>query len=195
MKCPYCSFPWEEYLASSEEELPIAPILCGECGEVALCIYGNARKPSDLELESLKKSPAYKLIVESAGKLLIKASSLIEEAKAHFSRGDPLLAQARQLLKACRILGEENLPKVDQRPTKSDKFGEYYISFTSNIERQSLTAVRIRLDLVEISNEDLDKPIALGLTEDPLFPKLKQFVLANATQRFELYEEPKRRGK
>jgi hypothetical protein len=55
--------------------------------------------------------------------------------------------------------------------------GEYFIDFNTQIEPGKLQAVRVRLDLVTISN--LDIPMDVGLCDHPLFDELRRYVKAN----------------
>lgn len=54
---------------------------------------------------------------------------------------------------------------------------EYYIDFNSKIEPGKLQAVRVRIDLVTIT--DMEKPLEVDLCCHPLYKELKQYVKAN----------------
>jgi hypothetical protein len=54
---------------------------------------------------------------------------------------------------------------------------EYFIDFDTKIEPGKIQAVRIRIDLVTIT--DMNKPLAVNLCEHPLYPELKRYVLEN----------------
>jgi hypothetical protein len=54
---------------------------------------------------------------------------------------------------------------------------EYYIDFNTQIEPGKLQAVRVRIDLVTIT--DMEKPLAIDLCEHPLYAELQRYVKAN----------------
>lgn len=55
--------------------------------------------------------------------------------------------------------------------------GEYFIDFDTRIDPRKLQAVRVRIDLVTISNLGVEMNIAL--CDHPLFDELKKYVKAN----------------
>lgn len=59
--------------------------------------------------------------------------------------------------------------------TKED--GEFFIEFNTVIDPGKIQAVRVRLDLVTISN--MNTEISVGLNEHPLFQELVQYVKDN----------------
>jgi hypothetical protein len=54
---------------------------------------------------------------------------------------------------------------------------EYLIDFDTKIMPGKIQAVRVRLDLVTIS--DMDHPFRIDLCDHPLYQELKRYVLAN----------------
>lgn len=64
--CPYCSFVFKAFAANSAAvSLPdVAPILCEDCLKISLWENGAIRAVSDVELTSIKKSPAYKDVLQ-----------------------------------------------------------------------------------------------------------------------------------
>jgi len=54
---------------------------------------------------------------------------------------------------------------------------EYYIDFNTTQEPGKLQAVRVRIDLVTIT--DMDKPLSINLCEHPLYKELKRYVQSN----------------
>lgn len=55
---------------------------------------------------------------------------------------------------------------------------EYFIDFDTKINPGKIQAVRVRLDLVTIS--DMDTPMRIDLCDHPLYPELKRYVEANS---------------
>jgi hypothetical protein len=55
--------------------------------------------------------------------------------------------------------------------------GEYFIDFNTQIEPGKLQAVRVRIDLVTIT--DMEQPLAIDLCNHPLYTELRKYVEAN----------------
>ena len=58
-----------------------------------------------------------------------------------------------------------------------DEEQEYFIDFNTLIEPGKLQAVRVRIDLVTIT--DMNKQLNVALCNHPLYKELKKYVLAN----------------
>jgi hypothetical protein len=54
---------------------------------------------------------------------------------------------------------------------------EYFIDFNTKINPGKIQAVRVRIDLVTVT--DMDKPMSVNLSEHPLYPELKRYVESN----------------
>ena len=58
-----------------------------------------------------------------------------------------------------------------------DDAQEYFIDFDTKIDPGKIQAVRVRLDLVTVS--DMNAPMRIDLCSHPLYSELKRYVLAN----------------
>jgi len=54
---------------------------------------------------------------------------------------------------------------------------EYFIDFNTEIQPGKIQAVRVRIDLVTIT--DMSKSLKIDLCNDPLYLELKRYVEAN----------------
>lgn len=54
---------------------------------------------------------------------------------------------------------------------------EYFIDFNTKIEPGKIQAVRVRIDLVTIT--DMNKPLSINLVDHPLYEELRRYVMAN----------------
>lgn len=66
MNCPYCNFRFKLLMANSPDIPRIAPAVCSDCGEVGLIINGQIRKATELEMDALKESPAWREVIGPA---------------------------------------------------------------------------------------------------------------------------------
>ncbi len=69
---------------------------------------------------------------------------------------------------------DERIPAL--HPGPEDK-GCYFIDFNTQIEPGKIQAVRVRLDMVTIT--EMDQPMNINLCEHPLYKELKRYVEAN----------------
>ena len=58
-----------------------------------------------------------------------------------------------------------------------DNEQEYFIDFNTKQEPGKIQAVRVRLDLVTIT--DMNKPMQIDLCDHPLYKELKRYVQSN----------------
>lgn len=71
MKCPYCDFVFVVFVKSQEIIPDIVPLLCEQCGEIALLERGQEpRKMTFQEDIALKMSPVYQQVMYPMRRLI-----------------------------------------------------------------------------------------------------------------------------
>jgi hypothetical protein len=61
MNWPQCNFQFQ-YLVANGALPKIAPVVCENCAEISLLVSGQPRKMSAEEMESVKASPAWRVL-------------------------------------------------------------------------------------------------------------------------------------
>jgi hypothetical protein len=102
--------------------------------------------------------------------LTIPISSLILNGVGHIVFSPD---QARSLARLMASKASE----ADGFPGTKEE-GEYFIDFNTQIQPGKIQAVRVRLDLVTVSN--MNVPMDISLVEHPLFSELRKYVAANS---------------
>ena len=75
MNCPYCNFKFNKLLLAGAKETPdMAPALCEKCGQISLIESGKIRKVLDVEMEALKQSYAYRMILKPIPDLIARTN-------------------------------------------------------------------------------------------------------------------------
>ena len=70
MNCPFCGFGFRVLMANAAEIPDIAPIVCEDCGEVALLVDGKPRKMTQPEMAAIKQSEAWRTMIAPAQELI-----------------------------------------------------------------------------------------------------------------------------
>lgn len=71
MNCPYCQFTFKLLAVSGAEGVPdVAPLICENCARISLLVNGEVRRTTPEELEQIKKSPAWRNVLEPVARLI-----------------------------------------------------------------------------------------------------------------------------
>lgn len=128
MNCPHCNFRFRAFALNADAVPEIAPLICESCAEIAVLEdHGRSiRKPTNLELIEIKRSPAWT-------EVLVHVQRMIRESKAPsadrtqttLTDGSPVTPDHRELRpdgqqKAYVVLSAEERAKGFVRPLRFD---------------------------------------------------------------------------
>lgn len=99
MKCPYCGFVFKQFIANGALPVDIAPILCEDCLQVGLLINGVPERMTASQLDAVKKSPAWREMIEPSMKIIREAKEKkAAEERARAEREAPPVDRTKRTL-------------------------------------------------------------------------------------------------
>lgn len=128
ISCPYCNFKLERFFSNGDPE-EMAPMLCGDCLQVSLLIEGCLHRMTYDQLESLKKSPAWRDVIEPAMKVIkeekLKRIPPVDRSQRVMVDGTPVKEDHREInpitgmQKGYVVLSPEERAKGFVRPVRT----------------------------------------------------------------------------
>ena len=73
MNCPHCDFKFRVLAINGNQMPEMAPLVCESCSEVSLYESGTVRKLTPVELDYVKRSPAYCDVIAPAIEVIRRA--------------------------------------------------------------------------------------------------------------------------
>jgi hypothetical protein len=128
MNCPYCNFEFKKFLVNDANIPDMAPLLCEDCLRISMLIEKRLYKVTMDQLEAIKKSPAWKYMIEPSMKVIEeekrKKIPPVDRTQITLTTGLPVTPDHREIQpltgmqKDYVVLSKEERSKGFMRPVR-----------------------------------------------------------------------------